>query len=283
MNYRIDADMSSIEVSKAKFLADLHVVLKTRMQAFNHLWRQDHWDRVMFVLTGVDRLNHYLWEDYEDASSPYHQAFLDYYHEVDKAIASVVERVDDSTNLIMVSDHGFGPQKISVNVNCILREYGYLRTKEGERTSYKDIEPASTAFAMDPGRVYIHRHGRYPKAELADEQAEETMQELTRLFLDLEVDGRPIVQRVLRGTEVYSGPYAHRAPDLVLMAADDVALSGRMNVNELIEPTPINGKHTFEHSTFFYRGGVDVQLPQPMRVEDVLGVLRQAERRRVAA
>jgi predicted AlkP superfamily phosphohydrolase/phosphomutase len=228
-------------------------------------------------------LNHYLWEDYEDAASPFHQAFLDFYHEVDKAIAHVVDSLDDGVNVIVVSDHGFGPQKISVNVNCILREYGYLQTTQGERTSYKDIQPASKAFAMDPGRVYIHRQGRYPKAELGDEQAEEVMLELTRLFLDLEVDGRPIVQRVLRGAEVYSGPYAHRAPDLVLMAADDVALSGRMNLSDLIEPTPINGKHTFEHSTFFYRGQADIELPQPMRVEDVLGVLRTAERRRLAA
>lgn len=282
-DYRVDADMSIVESSKARFLDDLRRVMRTRMQSWEQLWNEGGWDRAMFVLTGVDRLNHYFWEDYEDADSPFHQAFLDYYREVDRAIQSVVERLDDRTHLIVVSDHGFARQRVSLNVNCVLRDYGYLELKQSERPSYRDIRPGSRAFAMDPGRVYIHRQGRYPNAELADEQAEEVAAELTRLFLDLEIDGRPVVERVLRGAEVYSGPYAHRAPDLVLMPADEVALSGRIQADELLETTSINGKHTFEHATFYHRGPTPLRIPRPMRVEDVLGVVRQAEQHRKAA
>ena len=85
------------------------------------------WDTIMFVITGTDRLNHYLWEDYADTSSPHHQTFLDFYHEVDQQIHRITERLGDETTIIAVSDHGFGPQLISVNVNYLLHEHGLLQ------------------------------------------------------------------------------------------------------------------------------------------------------------
>ncbi|MFM7924963.1 MAG: hypothetical protein ACKPJJ_32455, partial [Planctomycetaceae bacterium] len=49
---------------------------------------------------------------------------------------------------------------------------------------------------------------------------------------------------------------------------------GRMNLQELIEPTLINGRHTHEESTFFVRGTQHGVIPEKMRVEDVLQVLQ---------
>jgi hypothetical protein len=47
-----------------------------------------------------------------------------------------------------------------------------------------------------------------------------------------------------------------------------------MNLQELIEPTLINGRHTHEESTFFVRGSQHGVIPASMRVEDVLQVLQ---------
>lgn len=283
IGYRVDADMSTIEVSKDHFLADLQSVFEARCEALDRLWDAEPWDTIMFVITGTDRLNHYLWRDYEDSSSPFHQRYLDFYHDVDRAIQQIANRLDDDTTLIVVSDHGFARQEISVNVNYLLAEHGYLKLRPTERPSYVDMEPETKAFAMDPGRIYLHRADRYPNGQLIGSEADAVEAELTELFLRLEIDGKRLVDRVERGRDVYDGIHAHRAPDLVLMAAEDVALSGRMNITELIESTPINGKHTFENSTFFYRGSAAVQLPDPMRVEDVLGVLAQANAQNQAA
>ena len=76
----------------------------------------------MFVLTGTDRLNHYLWEDYEDTSSPFHQTFLDYYHEVDNQIGRILERLDDRVTIAAVSDHGFARQRMSVKNAPVLKK-----------------------------------------------------------------------------------------------------------------------------------------------------------------
>ena len=276
IGYQVDADMTAIEVSKDKFLTNLHEVLKIRLGALEGLWDRESWDTIMFVITGTDRINHYLWEDYEDRSSPYYQKYLDFYREVDRILERIVSRLDDDATLIVISDHGFGRQEKSVNVNYLLHQHGYLALEKSDYPSYIHMQPQTKAFAMDPGRVYLHREGRYPNGRIKNEEAAEVETELAQLFLNAEVDGKKLVERVLRGRDIYSGPFTHRAPDLILLAADGMALSGRMNVDELIEPTRINGKHTLENATFFYRGASQVEIPRPMKVEHVMQVMNQA-------
>jgi predicted AlkP superfamily phosphohydrolase/phosphomutase len=273
IGYSVDADMSLVEKGKARFVAELHRVMAARCQALHHHWGRESCQNIMFVLTGTDRLNHYLWEDFEDSSSPFHQTFLDYYHEVDCQIGRILERLDDRTLIAAVSDHGFARQRLSVNVNCLLAEAGFLQLKASPRPSYIDMLPETKAFAMDPGRIYLHRKGRYPGGSVTAEEAEPLMQSLTQFFLDARVNGQPITSEVIRGKDAYSGPFAHRAPDLIVMAAKDIALSGRMNLSDLVEPTAINGKHTYEESTFFVRGANRGQIPADMKVENVLDVV----------
>jgi len=282
--YSVDADMSLIEKGKADFVAELHKVMKIRCDALHHHWGREDWQQIMFVLTGTDRLNHYLWEDYEDTSSPHHQAFLDFYHEVDAQIGRILERLDDNTTIAAVSDHGFAAQKMSVNLNCLLSQNGYLQLRESNRPSYIDMLPETQAFAMDPGRIYLHREGRYPNGAVKAEEAEELLGRLTNFLLTTEVNGQKIADEVHRGPDIYHGQFAHRAPDLVVLPAKDVALSGRMNLTEVIESTPINGKHTYTESSFFVRGNNLGQIPTDMKVENVLDViLPQAQAVRRAA
>ncbi len=273
IGYAVDADMSLVEKGKQRFVDELHRVMAARCQALHHHWDREPWQNIMFVFTGTDRLNHYLWEDYEDTSSPFHQTFLDYYHEVDKQIGLMLERLDDRTTLAAVSDHGFARQRVSVNLNYLLADGGFLKLKESPRPSYIDMLPETKAFAMDPGRIYLHRQGRYPGGTVTADEAESLMQSLTTHFLNATVDGQPIATEVIRGKDAYSGPFAHRAPDLIIMAAKDVALSGRVNLSTLIEPTAINGKHTYEESSFFVRGEHLGRIPADMKVENVLDVV----------
>ncbi len=285
IGYSIDADMSLIEKGKEKFVGELHRVMSARCQALHHHWDREAWQNIMFVFTGTDRLNHYLWEDYEDTSSPYHQLFLDFYHEVDRELGFIIDRLDDDVTITTVSDHGFTRQRMSVNANCLLADGGFLKLKESARPSYIDMLPETKAFAMDPGRIYLHRQGRYPGGTVTADEAESLMQTLTTFFLNATVEGQPIASEVIRGKDAYTGPFSHRAPDLIVMPAGEVALSGRMNLSALIEPTAINGKHTYEESTFFVRGHNLGQIPADMKVENVLDVImpsQQAQLRRAA-
>ncbi|RLS38874.1 MAG: hypothetical protein DWH78_05770 [Planctomycetota bacterium] len=281
IQYSVDADMSLVEKGKRVFVDELRRVMTARCQALHHHWDRESWQNMMFVFTGTDRLNHYLWEDFEDTTSPFHQTFLDYYHEVDRQIGAILERLNDRTTLTAVSDHGFTRQRMSVNVNCLLAEAGFLRLKNSARPSYIDMLPETKAFAMDPGRIYLHRQGRYPGGTVTGEEAESLIQTLTHFFLDATVNGQPLASEVIRGKDAYSGPFAHRAPDLIVMPGKDIALSGRVNLSSLIEPTVINGKHTYEESTFFVRGENLGQIPSDMKVENVLDVIMPAQQQQL--
>lgn len=274
--YSVDADMSLVEKGKSRFVRELLDVMRIRCEALHHYWDAEPWQNVMYVFTGTDRLNHYLWEDFEDSSSPHHQEFLDFYHEVDREIGRILERLDDRTTLAAVSDHGFARQLRSVNLNCLLAEAGYLQLKPSDRPSYGDMLPETKAFAMDPGRIYLHREGRYPNGRVTDDEAEELMQELTQWLGGVSVAGAPVTAEVVRGGDAYSGPFSHRAPDLIGMPAENVALSGRLNLSDLIEPTLINGRHTYEESSFFVRGENHGEIPADMKVENVLDVILPA-------
>ena len=281
IQYSVDADMSLVEKGKRVFVDELRRVMTARCQALHHHWDRESWQNMMFVFTGTDRLNHYLWEDFEDTTSPFHQTFLDYYHEVDRQIGAILERLNDRTTLTAVSDHGFTRQRMSVNVNCLLAEAGFLRLKNSARPSYIDMRPETKAFAMDPGRIYLPRQGRYPGGTVTGDEAESLMQTLTHFFLDATVNGQPLASEVIRGKDAYSGPFAHRAPDLIVMPGKDIALSGRVNLSSLIEPTVINGKHTYEESTFFVRGVNLGQIPSDMKVENVLDVIMPAQQQQL--
>lgn len=283
IQYAVDAEMGLVEKGKRIFVDELRRVMSARCQALHHHWTREPWQNIMFVFTGTDRLNHYLWEDFEDTSSPFHQCFLDYYHEVDRQIGLILDRLDDRTTLTAVSDHGFTRQRLSVNVNCLLAEAGLLQLRESARPSYIDMLPHTKAFAMDPGRIYLHRLGRYPGGSVTVDEADSLMNSLSELFMSATVNGQPIAREVLRGKEIYSGPFAHRAPDLIIMPAGDVALSGRMNLSSLLEATTINGKHTYEESSFFVRGNHLGQIPTDMRVEHVLDVIMPRHRQMLRA
>ncbi len=280
IGYAVDADMSLVEKGKQKFVDGLHRVMAARCQALHHHWDREPWQNIMFVLTGTDRLNHYLWEDYEDTdvaiSSDVSRITTT---KSISQIGRILERLDDKVTIAAVSDHGFARQRMSVNLNCLLAENGFLQLKESQRPSYIDMLPETKAFAMDPGRIYLHRQGKYPGGTVSADDADLLMLELTTFFENATVNGQPIASEVIRGKDAYSGPFAHRAPDLIVMAAKDIALSGRMNLSELIESTPINGKHTYEESSFFVRGHGLGKIPEDMKVENVLDVVMPKSQR----
>ena len=51
---------------------------------FQFLWNELKWDYFMPVITGSDRIGHFLWHIYEDNEDRLHERILDYFHEIDK-------------------------------------------------------------------------------------------------------------------------------------------------------------------------------------------------------
>jgi predicted AlkP superfamily phosphohydrolase/phosphomutase len=121
---------------------ELSKTMASHQKALNYFWVQD-WDFFEFVITGTDRLHHFLWSAYQDKSHPAHQAFLDFYQQIDRIIAKIIagfkklNETEDS--LFILSDHGFTGISQEVCLNAWLEKEGYLSFTTPSPRSLNDI------------------------------------------------------------------------------------------------------------------------------------------------
>jgi predicted AlkP superfamily phosphohydrolase/phosphomutase len=272
IRYRIDVDTS--KAHDAEFLyADLDETLEAREKAFDLLWDEEEWDLFVAVITGTDRLQHFQWDAVSDEEHPNHTRAMAFYRKVDDVVGRILRKLGDSDALYVMSDHGFTGIEQEVILNRHLVEQGFLSWEKDPPGSYEDIRPESRAFAMDPSRIYIHRQGRYPKGSVAEADVPALREELKRLFLELEHDGRRVVREVYFPEQIYEGPELDRAPDLVLLSNYGYDLKGNIRKPDVFDRTHFMGMHTRDDA--FLLSNVPLPDKRP-HIQDVSALLMQA-------
>ena len=149
----------------------------------------------------------------------------DHYRRCDDVVGKVMERVDDRTLLIVLSDHGFNSFQRGVHLNGWLHEHGFLKLCDGVSPGaeagdfLRNVDWARTsAYALGLGSIYLNLRGRERDGTVAAADATGVAtaikQGLTGL-VDTERGGVAI-RGVVSREEVYSGAYALESPDLVV-------------------------------------------------------------------
>jgi len=88
-------------------------------------------DFYFVMFNAIDHIQHHFWA-YMDEDHPafepseYDTAILDVHRRVDSAISDIVDALPPETNVLLVSDHGFMPNEVEVNLNTMLAREGYL-------------------------------------------------------------------------------------------------------------------------------------------------------------
>lgn len=260
--YPLDVEVGDPAADPAGFLDRLRTAITARAAAFEHLLDTEPWDVAIAVITETDRLQHFLWRHVTDPRSPLHQPVLDVYALVDAAVGRLARRARDTDELVLLSDHGFGPAECQFHLNAWLRAAGYLAP--ADRTPGPPALAEDTAvFALDPARLYLHRAGRFPRGGLDPAGAGGLADEVSERLLALrwrdgevgpDLPGRPVVERVYRRDEVYAGPLVERAPDLVAMPAPGVQLRGSFRAGPALAADVFTGTHTRGNAVFYLRG-----------------------------
>jgi len=110
IGYEIDIDTFRAREDHEFLWKELDRTLVGREKAWEMLWADD-WDFFEFVITGTDRLQHFLWDALADPGHPHHLRFLDYYHRIDGLVGRISEAFEKLTGsregLYLLSDHGF--------------------------------------------------------------------------------------------------------------------------------------------------------------------------------
>lgn len=258
LNYQIDIDTQRSRKDHKFLFQELDRTLQSRKRAVELLWEEE-WDYFQVVVTGTDRLQHYLWSAIEDASHEYHEKALNYYRAVDEFVGEMHERYlkisgesGVGKNFFILSDHGFCGIEREVYMNSWLEENGYLHfDKEGEDVSLADVSERTLAFALDPGRVFIHRRGRFPKGCVSDEEAKELIEKLKRELESLEFNGKKVIRAVHQAEEIYVGPEVYRSADIILTPFDGFDLKASLGGDGVFDGTDLTGMHTWDDAFFW--------------------------------
>jgi predicted AlkP superfamily phosphohydrolase/phosphomutase len=255
--YKIDVDYVNADQKPDAFFDDTHAVLEARRRVYLDLLKNDQWDLFIGVITECDRLHHYFWSQYADPSAPLHAKFLDVYRRLDDVLGDLTAALPSDVPLFIVADHGHTLIHREFYPNAWLRAEGLLRFTVEKPKGPADLDPASKVFVLDPGRIYVHRAGRFPLGTVGEREAQDLLGRVSEGLLALRdtsagapADGRPVA-RVYARDELYHGPAVESAPDLVIHFNDGYDPKGALSKTEVFGRSALTGMHTYADSLFF--------------------------------
>jgi predicted AlkP superfamily phosphohydrolase/phosphomutase len=253
IDYAIDVNAKlGHKEDKSEFVADAHETLEKRFQAFSHYLQQDDWDLFFGVFMTTDRVNHFLFEDYE-RDGPNRDAFMEFYRTVDSYIGKIREMLPDDVTLVVASDHGFTSLDYEVHLNTWLEEQGWLSYESDDHSDLDDIDEGTTAYSLIPGRFYLNLEGREPRGSVPADEYEAKRAELKELLEGLEgPDGRKVCARVVEKEDAFRGDHDDIAPDLVVVPNEGFDLkAGFKGHDDVFGSGPRNGMHSFDDASLF--------------------------------
>jgi predicted AlkP superfamily phosphohydrolase/phosphomutase len=215
----------------AEYIRQSDIVLEERKMLLDFALDRYRGGFLFFYISTLDLGQHVLWRCM-DENHPNHTAeaarhrgqIEEYYIEMDRIVAHVLERIPGDATFAVMSDHGFAPYYKHVNINTWLLHNGYLELKggatPGRATLLSDAYWRKTrAYALGINGLYVNLRGREGKGVVRPgAEHEELVAELSARLLDLrdpETGARPI-KSVYRTGEVYHGSETAKAPDLVI-------------------------------------------------------------------
>jgi predicted AlkP superfamily phosphohydrolase/phosphomutase len=253
MRYKIDVDTRDAAGNPDLLFRELEACHASREAAAKHFFGLEEWDFAEIVVTGTDRLQHFHYPSCE-GDGPESGRAKAYYRSCDDLCKSLVQAFygkDDPEGLFLLSDHGFTTLEKEFLLNAWLREAGYLRFEQEPPESYADIAADSKAFALDPGRIYVHRKGRYPKGAVEEADVPQLVADLKAALEAVEDGGQKLFQRVWTRDEIYVGPETPHGPDLLCTPRRGIDVKGGIRKRELFPATHFTGMHTWDDAFFW--------------------------------
>lgn len=276
----------------SSLLDDIRALTEQRAKAALYLMKTHPWDLFIAVFTELDRLQHFFWK-YLDPSHPLHDAqraaqyrepLLRYYQMVDGIIGEMIAQAGPDANLLICSDHGFGPVVKRFCINRWLSEMGFFKTKREavtwrswlkkfDRGPIRALIPASIsqgvkarlawtqcvdwartqAYSGTPSEqgIFINLRGREPAGIVEPgREYERLCAEIINQLRELKDPdtGDNVVDQVFRRDELYWGPYTELAPDIVFMPKGMAYLvNEELDRPNLFEPSGFDcGAHRLE-------------------------------------
>ncbi|MDW3229408.1 MAG: alkaline phosphatase family protein [Acidobacteriota bacterium] len=218
---------------RSQVLSEIYKMTESHFQAIEYLIEDQDWSLFWLVEIGVDRMHHAFWKfmDKEhhlyQPGSPFETAIQDYYQFLDEKIGRLLNKVDQRTSVLVVSDHGAKRMKGAFCVNDWLIEQGDLVVIEppqkGQSIDNLKIDWSKTrawGWGGYYARIFLNVEGREAQGIIKPDDYETARDELAeRLKAIRGPNGEEWKTVVIRPQEYYpehNGDY----PDLMVYFDD---------------------------------------------------------------
>lgn len=269
--YVLDVTAPFSESEIPGFIEELKRTLRKRVEVGLKLL-DSKWDIAFFIITGTDRIGHYLWDAYKNIRNQYHDEFIEYFGLVDEAIGQITALLPEDTALMMLSDHGMASSGIAYNINTLLKEEGYLSVEDKPEANYNAVRASSRAFAAETNKIYLNTEDRFPRGSVKTSDRVDLEDEIRGLLTSVRIGGRRVVKTVFTREEIFDGPYSSDAPELVALPEDGFSFKTGLFSNEFATVDRLQGRHT-EDDAFLYLRGAE-NLDDYTHLESALLALR---------
>jgi predicted AlkP superfamily phosphohydrolase/phosphomutase len=159
--YRTSLDFLHYRVKADYFLEHLYRLTEKQFQAVENLLRKKPWDLFVYVISGIDWIQHYFGRDPELPSwLESEEIIVKYVRYADDFLGRLRDRVDRSTTIIVLSDHGFGkvPSRY-VYLNAWLEREGFLTFRRSATGSLKSaLASHIRSLAVIPPLGFLKEH-----------------------------------------------------------------------------------------------------------------------------
>jgi predicted AlkP superfamily phosphohydrolase/phosphomutase len=186
---------------------------------------------LFFYFSSPDQNEHMMWRNMDPAHPLYdptakpevHDAVAFFYSRMDDALKRALAKVDSSTLMMVMSDHGFAPFTREFHLSTWLVEQGYTAVKDKKKYHnskfFEYVDWGRTqAYAIGINGLYLNLKGREKNGSLRAEEAEGVKREIIRKLEQVvdPVNGKPVVMKAYDARELYSGPFTELAPDILV-------------------------------------------------------------------
>lgn len=252
MRYKIDLDIKQLKENANLLISEAFETLDLRTRIVDVLWPKLDWQLFSCVITGTDRLQHFLMDAYENENHPQYNMFEEYYRRIDFFLGTIANRLNENDILIILSDHGFEVTSYEVYLNVFFRQRGWLEDVGSEKKCFEKITEQTKAFSLDPARIYINKKPRYPRGyEFNEEEYSSFLNEIKNELLQLKTPcGKPVISKIVEKDEYYKGKFNAYAPDLVLIGTEGISFKGSLKPDDIfLKPERHTGVHNV-HDAF---------------------------------
>lgn len=222
------------------------------------------------LFDGVDKLQHLCWrflrpEDDRPLETEWEhdvrRQCLEYFSNLDGILAGLCEMAGPDANIILGSDHGFGPTRDVFYVNAFLQQRGYLtwaRTDDKPDEALLGVSKVSRhnwmidwtrtkAFAATPtsNGIYIVVDREGTGCGVPPEQYDSFRKELVDALRAIrrEENGEPLLTGVYTREEIFAGPHGEVAPDLTVVLHDGGLISILPSERIVGQRPTVSGSH----------------------------------------